>query len=150
LLGEEPGFEPLELGFPRRAEWSGRRGPQLKARFGAEFGRHSGSVLVHVFPFVHGYFGSISEKPAIDWQSRVFQKSSVRLEFQTPDAQKTRAALPNGHAAIHRRVLQRLDCKRGFHVQPETRNIIPGGLSNSFHRPDFLCQKLRCRMAAWC
>src|ERR1035438_8931044 len=67
LLGEEPGFEPLELGFPRRAEWSGRRGPQLKARFGAEFGRHSGSVLVHVFPFVHGYFGSISEKPAIDW-----------------------------------------------------------------------------------
>jgi hypothetical protein len=52
LLGEEPGFEPLKLGFPRRAERSWRRGLQLEARFRAEFGRHSCFIYVHVFPFV--------------------------------------------------------------------------------------------------
>jgi hypothetical protein len=131
LLHEELGFEPLEFGFPRRAEWSGRHGPQLEARFGAELGRHSGFVCVHVFPFVHG-FGSKSEKPAIDWQSRVFQESPLSSEFQTPDAQKTRTALPIGHAAIDRRVLQHLNCKHAFHLLPPVRNTIPDWLSNSY------------------
>jgi hypothetical protein len=89
---------------------------------------------------------SKSRKPAIDWQSRVSEKSFVRLEFQSHDAQKTGAALPNGHAAIDGRVLQHLRCKRGLHR-------FTGNMkhhSNPFVKvfpPD---KKLRCGMAAWC
>jgi hypothetical protein len=79
-------------------------------------------------------WGQKSRKPAIDWQSRVSEKSFVRLEFQSHDAQKTGAALPNGHAAIDGRVLQHLRCKRGFHLLPAIGDIISGHLSKFFRR----------------
>jgi len=69
----------------------------------------------------------------------------VRLEFQSHDAQKTGAALPNGHAAIDGRVLQHFRCERDFHLLPVIRNSISRHLSNFFAG-----EKMRCRMAAWC
>ena len=36
LFGEQPVFEPLELGFLGGAKRRGRHGPHLEARFGAE------------------------------------------------------------------------------------------------------------------
>jgi hypothetical protein len=76
--------------------------------------------------------GFISEKPAIDWQSRVFQKFLVLVsEPLTRAAKKTGVALPNGHTAIARRVLQTLS-RHGFHVQLAERNTISARLSKVF------------------
>jgi hypothetical protein len=76
----------------------------------------------------------LNKKPAIDGQSRVFEMFLVRSEFQSHDAQKTGSALPNpeNHVGVCRRVRLQLFDKRGVHIQPATRNIIPGGLSNYF------------------
>jgi hypothetical protein len=75
-----------------------------------------------------------SEEPAIDWQSRVLEIVSGCLKFQSLDAQKTGAALPIGHAANDRRVLQHLRCEGGFHLLPAIRNTISSHLSKFFGR----------------
>jgi len=58
-------------------------------------------------------------------------KSCLVSELPTRAAKKTGITLPNGHAAIDRRVLQTLS-RRGFHVQPPERNTISGRLSKVF------------------
>jgi hypothetical protein len=75
--------------------------------------------------------GFTSEKPAIDWQSRVFQKCFVlESEPLTRAASKTGAALPNSdnHVGVDRRVLQTFS-RHGVHVQRVPRNTISGRLS---------------------
>jgi hypothetical protein len=81
------------------------------------------------FPFV--WFGLKSEKPAIDWQSRVFKKYPFKSELHSPDAKTPADARPNGHASIGLRVLQRWG-KRVFHIQPAGRNTIGARLSKVF------------------
>ena len=78
------------------------------------------------------WFWVKSENPRLTGNRGFLKKSPVRSEFQSHDAQKTGAALPNGHAAIDRRVLQHLRCERGFHLLPATRNTISAHLSKVF------------------
>jgi len=49
--------------------------------------------------------GLKSEKPAIDWQSRVSEIVFVLSEFHSLDAKTPANARPNGHASSGRRVL---------------------------------------------
>jgi hypothetical protein len=72
-----------------------------------------------------------SEKPAIDWQSRVFKICSFISEFHPPDAKTPADARPNGHASIGLRVFQCWS-KRVFHIQPAGRNTIGAHLSKAF------------------
>jgi hypothetical protein len=82
------------------------------------------------FPFV--WFGLKSEKPAIDWQSRVLKICPFKSEFHPHDAKTPADARPNGHASVGLRVLQRWS-KRVFHIQPAERNTIGARLSKVFY-----------------
>jgi hypothetical protein len=100
-------------------------------------------VFVHVFPFILVLVQK-AENPRLTG-NRGFLKIVCSFRISSHDAQKPGVALPTGHAANDRRVLQHLCCDRGFHLLPAIRNTI------SIHLSKFFCRKkMRCGMAAWC
>jgi hypothetical protein len=76
-------------------------------------------------------YGLKSEKPAIDWQSRVLKICPFKSEFRPHDARTPADACPNGHASIGLCVLQRWS-KRVIHIQLAGRNTIGARLSMVF------------------
>jgi hypothetical protein len=79
------------------------------------------------FPFF--WFGLKSEKPAIDWQSRVLKICPFKSEFHPHDAKTPADARPNGHASVGLRVLQRWS-KRVFNFEKQPFSRLVGWKSS--------------------
>ena len=97
---------------------NGAGGPARSSKrvSGAELGRHSCFVFVHVFPFVL-VLVTKTENPRLTGNRGFLENlCCLNQKFVPTMPKRQQSRCPNGHVSIGWRVLQRW-CKRGFHIQ---------------------------------